>query len=100
MVSTDPVRDTSVWMKEFMGNLTLIFGLLGTPDELAEAVQAFGVPLLHCGGRTRFHLCLWIKKVICAKVFLLFKIEDFAADLKVGDSGKIKHHHISLNLHW
>ena len=50
MVSTDPARDTPAALQDFMGRFDPSFlGLTGTPQELADAWEAYGVHVEHDG---------------------------------------------------
>ena len=62
MVSTDPAHDTPQSMKEFMGKFNPSFlGLLGTPNELENAWQEYGVVVLD-GGETHSSLTYVVDK--------------------------------------
>jgi protein SCO1/2 len=50
MVSTDPTRDTAAALRDFMGRFDPSFlGLTGTPQELGEVWEAYGVHVEHEG---------------------------------------------------
>lgn len=52
MVSTDPVRDTSDALKDYMGHFDPSFlGLTGTMEELQKVWKNYGVTVEH-GGET------------------------------------------------
>jgi protein SCO1/2 len=52
MVSTDPLRDTPQSLRDFLGKFNPTFiGIPGTPDQLAQVWQDYGVQVLD-GGET------------------------------------------------
>lgn len=85
LVSTDPVRDTPQALQDFLGKFNPAFlGVTGTPDQLTETWEAYGIEVLH-GGETHSSFTYAIDKAgnLRLKIDVEAIPEDIASDLKI-----------------
>jgi protein SCO1 len=90
MISTDPKRDNSQAMKEFLGKFSPGFiGLVGTPDELAPVWRDYGVTVEDSGETHSFFVYVIDPAGKFRETFLPdSEPADMAADLRQLAQGK------------